>query len=85
MTKDEIEVYRQKRAKFGGELRAAINRCCMERGSDTPDFVLATYLIDCLAAYEKAVTITATWKHTEPLLKSALSKPSKSKKRKTAK
>lgn len=34
------------------EIREAINRNSFENGSNTPDFILATYLIDCLAAFE---------------------------------
>lgn len=36
-------------------IRLAINHVSAERGSDTPDFILAEYLIDCLAAFDKAV------------------------------
>lgn len=32
-----------------------INRYNLERGSDTPDNVLANYLYDCLEAYNMAV------------------------------
>jgi hypothetical protein len=31
-----------------------INSCSAENGSNTPDFILAEYLMDCLAAYDKA-------------------------------
>ena len=37
------------------EIRSAINRNSAENGSNTPDFILATYLIDCLNAFDKAV------------------------------
>jgi len=37
------------------EIREAINRNSAENGSNTPDFILATYLLDCLAAFDKAV------------------------------
>lgn len=39
---------------FRQELATAINRCSMENGSDTPDFILAQYLIDCLKAFDYA-------------------------------
>ncbi len=40
---------------FRQELENVINRCSMENGSDTPDFILAEYLADCLVAFDKAV------------------------------
>ena len=33
------------------EIEQAINRHSIENGSDTPDFILAEYLIDCLRNY----------------------------------
>jgi len=38
------------------DIQWAINRNSAENGSDTPDFILADYLMDCLEAYNKAVT-----------------------------
>ena len=35
-------------------IESAINRHCAENGSNTPDFILAEYLTDCLAAFDKA-------------------------------
>jgi hypothetical protein len=46
---------------FRKELEALINRHSKENGSDTPDFILAEYLNDCLAAYDKAVTRRTKW------------------------
>ncbi len=37
------------------EIEQAVNRHSLERGSDTPDFILAEYLIGCLRAFDKAV------------------------------
>jgi len=37
-------------------IREAINCASAESGSDTPDFILAEYLTDCLAAFDKATT-----------------------------
>ena len=37
-------------------IREAINCASAENGSDTPDFILAEYLTDCLAAFDKATT-----------------------------
>lgn len=35
-------------------IRQALNCVSAENGSDTPDFVLAEYLEDCLAAFDRA-------------------------------
>ena len=43
------------------EIEAAINRNSAENGSDTPDFILAEYLTDCLEAFDKAVTRRKQW------------------------
>jgi hypothetical protein len=37
------------------ELAATLNRHSMENGSDTPDFILATYLTDCLNAFNPLI------------------------------
>lgn len=39
----------------------ALNRACAENGSDTPDFILAEYLIGCLAAFDQAVVAREAW------------------------
>jgi hypothetical protein len=43
------------------EIRAAINRASRENASNTPDFILAEYLTDCLMAYERAHNRTLNW------------------------
>jgi len=40
--------------KFRKELQDLINKNSLENGSDTPDFVLAEYLTDCLKTFDKA-------------------------------
>lgn len=42
-------------ASFRSTLESLINSYSMENGSDTPDYVLAEYLCDCLAAFDRAV------------------------------
>lgn len=37
------------------EMRDLLNRESVESGSDTPDFVLAQYLLDCLETFNRAV------------------------------
>lgn len=46
-----------KAPKFKIELAALINKHSKENGSDTPDFILAKYLNDCLKAFNKAMLL----------------------------
>ena len=43
------------------ELAVVLNRASAENGSDTPDFILATFLSDALAAFDKAVSARHRW------------------------
>jgi hypothetical protein len=43
------------------DLAAALNRHSMENGSNTPDFILADYLIGCLMAFNTNVNQRSTW------------------------
>lgn len=52
-TKDTTE-FRQK-------LSEVINQHSMESGSNTPDFILAQYLTDCLAAFDRAMVCRGFW------------------------
>lgn len=49
------------REEFKKELEHLINRYSMENGSDTPDFILADYLTDCLESYDGAVKAREKW------------------------
>ena len=44
------------RTEFAIELEHLINKHSMEGGSNTPDFVLARYLMGCLDAFDLAIT-----------------------------
>ena len=46
---------------FEEELRALINKHSMENGSDTPDFILAHFLVECLIVFDAAVDARAKW------------------------
>lgn len=48
------------------EIEHAINRCSAENGSNTPDFILAEFLTDCLEAYDKATAVREKWYGREP-------------------
>ena len=43
------------------DIREAINRACAENGSNTPDHILAEYMLSCLMAFDKAVQARAAW------------------------
>lgn len=43
------------------ELAAALNRHSAENASNTPDFILAQYLLGCLAAWNTATQQRETW------------------------
>lgn len=51
---------------FRAEVERLINRLSLEGGSDTPDFILAQYLADCLAAYDRAVCRREAWYGRRP-------------------
>ncbi len=48
-------------SEFREELETLINRHGMEIGSHTPDFILADYLNDCLAVFDKAMCRRTKW------------------------
>lgn len=50
------------------KVEVAINECSAENGSNTPDFILAEFLTDCLTAWDKASMARERWygKHLEP-------------------
>lgn len=48
-------------SSFQRELETLINRHSMENGSNTPDFLLAEYLCDCLATYEVIMSKREKW------------------------
>jgi len=43
------------------ELERLINEYSLENGSDTPDFILADYLLLCLDAFDKTMGRRAEW------------------------
>ena len=53
------------KGSFQKELEHLINCKSIEGGSDTPDFILADYLMDCLAAFDKAVSRRTEWYRPE--------------------
>jgi hypothetical protein len=50
-----------KQNQFRNEIETIINKHGRENTSDTPDFILAEYLTDCLASFDKAVRERERW------------------------
>ena len=42
-------------------IQTAINCTSAENGSNTPDFILAAYLVSCLVAFDRACTERERW------------------------
>jgi hypothetical protein len=51
---------------FRKELESLINRHSKENGSNTPDFILAQYLDDCLGVFDKTVRHREQWYGRNP-------------------
>jgi len=49
------------RGNFTKELESLINRHSQENDSDTPDFILAGFLRDCLSAWNRATKERERW------------------------
>jgi hypothetical protein len=49
---------------FRKELESLLNKYSQENGSNTPDYILADFLCNCLCAFDTAVNFRATW-HSE--------------------
>jgi hypothetical protein len=47
--------------EFIRELSSVINRHCVENDSNTPDFILADYMRDCLTSFAKASRAREKW------------------------
>ena len=52
--------------QFKKELEGLINRYSMERGSNTPDFILADYLYGCLLQFNETVAAREKWYKPAP-------------------
>ena len=57
--------FKEEIAEFEKELKYLINEHGKENGSDTPDFILAQYLLGCLDVFNTAVQQRDDWHGTE--------------------
>jgi hypothetical protein len=48
--------------RFTRELEHLINRCSIDNDLNTPDFILAEYIVNMLSAYNTAKARTDHWK-----------------------
>jgi len=48
-------------SNFREDLKNLINKYSLENGSDTPDFILAEYLVGCLELFDKGVCRRIEW------------------------
>lgn len=49
------------RDRFQQELADLINKYSKENGSDTPDFILAMYLVHCLETFDVVTQLRTDW------------------------
>lgn len=61
ITPQENMAYSGDAPDFITELGELLNRRSMENGSDTPNFILAQYLTDCLQAWNRATKRREDW------------------------
>jgi len=56
-----IQARTESRAQFRAELERLINKFSVEFESNTPDFILADYMMSCLCAFEATANARAKW------------------------
>ena len=61
-TLQSLDLFEEKHSdEFLVELQCLINRYSRENGSNTPDFILATYLMGCLENFNKTLQYREKW------------------------
>ena len=60
-TPSSIPVEDEYTDNFRRDLKRLLNRNSMENASNTPDFILANYLLACLLAFDTAVQQREIW------------------------
>jgi len=63
---NELEETIIKEPTFQSELTELLNKYSQENGSNTPDWILSTYIIDCLYAFNSAFQTRHTWYNAKP-------------------
>lgn len=62
-------------SNFQKELTELINSHCLENESDSPDFILAEYMLDTLDAYNDAVKKREAWYGRKTVMDSPQKEP----------
>lgn len=60
---------------FRRELESLINRYSLENGSNTPDFILADYLVRCLETFDSVVNRRDEWHGVEEMTIPGIANP----------
>ena len=58
---DDIPENEGKLPSFREDLTSLLNKHCKENRSNTPDFILAEYLDNCLSVYDRACVNNSKW------------------------
>jgi hypothetical protein len=61
-----LKTMSERLSEFRDELRALINRHGIENHSDTPDYIIAQFLVDCLLGYTRTVRGRDAWFGFDP-------------------
>lgn len=61
VTEANIKGDKPNRSKFRKDLEYIINIYSLENRSNTPDFILAEYMVSCLDAFDKAEEARSKW------------------------
>lgn len=51
---------------FEVELRQLLNSCCKENESNTPDFILAKFMLGCLDVFNRTIKERDEWHEFDP-------------------
>lgn len=64
---NDIDVQFKKQEEFTKELKALLNKYSFDNLANTPDFILAEYLLDCFLIYRMAKKDTDKWFGNQPI------------------
>lgn len=51
----------ERKSELKDDIMHAINKASAENGSNTPDFILAEYLVGCLENFDKTMSLREAW------------------------
>jgi hypothetical protein len=60
-TKKNLDIGEDKTISFGRELEKLINKYSLENNSNTPDYILSSYIVSCLNSFNEAVNQRTNW------------------------